>query len=137
MPRRGGLWNYRNFIVDLERLQQRIAAAARSAATAAAGAAAARRAGRRGVALRFAVHRLFGDGTVRRVHVVLELFVHAERGRAHGAFVRKVGGFQRHIVVAGDVVEELPLVHLHATTVKQTRQLYIRHPERMRRAYGS
>lgn len=52
---------------------------------------------------------------VRRVHVALELLVHAERGCTHGALVREMGWFECDAVLFGHVCEQLPLVHLQPT----------------------
>jgi hypothetical protein len=82
---------YRDFVVDLQRFHDLIVLV------------------RRRVLL---VHDPLGDDAVRRVHVILELLVHAEGGRAHRALVREVRRLQGHVVVAGHVVQQLPLVDL-------------------------
>lgn len=89
------LRNNCDLVVDAKRLQQRVVTA--------------RRRGRRG-ALIFVV--LLGHRAVSRVDVILKQLVHAEGGRADRALVREMGGFQCHVVVSGDVIEELPLENL-------------------------
>lgn len=44
--------------------------------------------------------------------MVLKLFVHAEGGSAHGAFVREMRRFESQLVVSRHVTEQFPLVYL-------------------------
>lgn len=92
-PSRGGrLGRLRydgDFVVDLERLQQRVRRPSR-----------------------LLVHYPLGHHAVRRVHVVFKLLVHAEGGRAHGTLVRQMRRLQRHVMVLGHVVQQFPLVNL-------------------------
>lgn len=57
------------------------------------------------------LHNLFGDDAVCGVYVVLKLFVHAERSRAHGTLVGEVCWLQNHPVIAGHVLQQLTLEH--------------------------
>lgn len=97
-PRRRGLGRLRydsDLVVDLQGLQQVIVRSGRR---------------RRGRAL--LVNDALRDDAVRRVHVVLELLVHAKCRGADGTFVRQVRGLQRHAVISCHVVQQFPLVHL-------------------------
>ena len=55
---------------------------------------------------------LLGDATVSGVHMGLEQLVLSKGSCTYCTLVRQVGRFQRLVVILGNVVQQLPLVHL-------------------------
>lgn len=54
------------------------------------------------------------------IHVTLELFIHAECCRTDCTFVGEMSGFQSHLMVPSDVIEELPLINATANRTPAT-----------------
>ena len=55
---------------------------------------------------------LLGDAAVSGVHMGLEQLVLSKGSCTYCTLVRQVGRFQRLVVILGNVVQQLPLVHL-------------------------
>lgn len=91
------LWYDRDLVVDLQWFQQRVARSRWRRPTTTTTATTA--------TTFFAVHHALRNDTVRRVYMILELFVHAERCGAHCALVGQVSWLQRHSVVTCHVVQ--------------------------------